>query len=180
MPPPGLHPPGRLDLPCYLAAPAALLFLVVGRLTAVAGVSFVLAILLLALGDQHRWQPEIQMFALFALAVALCRRGRSARSLALSPTRLYVITVYAYAGLQKLNPVFSHDTAPWLLHPVLNLFHAESFLGRHDLWTVLAVGAALYEASLAVLLFVPVTRRPAVLLAVLMHGFFALLAGAAG
>src|SRR5690242_16585959 len=65
VPPFPVSPPGWLDLPCYVAALAALVVLVSGRGTAGAAATFLAAMLVLCLGDQHRWQPEFQMFALF-------------------------------------------------------------------------------------------------------------------
>ena len=47
---------------------------------------------------------------------------------------LYLTTVYAYSGLQKLNPSFTRDTAAWLLQPPFHWLHLEQTVAAHDLW----------------------------------------------
>ena len=181
IPPFALAPPRWLDTPLFLIVLAALaLLLRGGRFTTPAALTFVGAVLLLVAGDQHRWQPEVQMFVVFALGLVLYGRGGEARAGALALLRLYVVTVYAYSGLQKLNAEFVHGTGPWLLEPVLGWLQLDGFVGAHALAPALAVGMALTEASLGPLLLVPHTRRLGIALAVAMHCFILLAIGPLG
>jgi hypothetical protein len=132
---------------------------------------------LLELGDQQRWQPEIQMFALCALALAGAYRGGRLGECALALFRLYLTTVYLYSGLQKFNPSFAQGTGPWLVQPLLGWLRLDGFVAQHGLSLQLAVGMAAFESSLAVLLWLPPLRRLGVVLAMAMHASILLALG---
>jgi hypothetical protein len=169
VPPFAVAPPGWLDFPCFLILLLALGVLLTGRYTTAACLAFLTALLVLSLGDQHRWQPEIQMFAFFAFCMGLGRYRDRFLPLALALMSLYVTVLYAYSGLQKLNPVFTHATGPWLLDPILRPLGLLPFVRSHSLLTPLSALLGCIEASLAVLLWVPALRRGGVVLAVAMH-----------
>jgi hypothetical protein len=176
VPPFGVAPPRWVDTPLFLLALTALVVLIRGgRSAAPAALTFAGAMLLLVLGDQHRWQPEVQMFVIFALGLGACSYLTTDRSsVVLALLRLYVISLYAYSGLQKLNPGFIEGVAPWLLEPALGWTRLAPYVASDETRVVLGVATALTEASVAVLLLVPRTRNAGVLLAVGIHLFLLL------
>jgi hypothetical protein len=181
VPPFGLAPPGWLDLPLFVLALAVLLLLLRGgRLAAAAALTFVGAILLLVAGDQHRWQPEVQMFVVFALGLGACSHVPRSREPVLALLRVYLVSVYAYSGVQKLNPGFVDGIAPWLVQPATGWIGLPPDVGNHELWPAVAIAIALTEASVAVLLTLPRTRDGGVALAAAMHAFLLLTLGPLG
>lgn len=180
-PPFALAPPAWLDLPMFFAAIAALGMLIVGgRAVPAAAFTFLGAMLLLLLGDQHRWHSEIQMFVLFAAGVGVVSLIPAHRGIVLALLRLYVVSTYAYSGLQKLNPSFVHEVAPWLMQPALSWGGLTPQTLGDPAWIAIGISMALLEASLAILLTLPRTRTAGVILAVAMHAFVLLMIGPLG
>ena len=181
VPPFGLAPPSWLDASMFLVALAALVALLAGgRSVSLAATAFLGALLVMLLGDQHRWQPEIQMFVIFAVGVGLAAAAPSRRLSALTLLRLYVVSIYAYSGLQKFNPSFVLDVAPWLARPMLDWTGLTDRIAGDGAWTAVGIAIALTEASLVLLLVLPRTRTVGVVLAVAMHVFVLLAIGPLG
>src|SRR5438045_621129 len=87
-----------------------------------AGVSlFLLGSLFLVLADQNRAQPWFYTFWILLLL-----------SLAAPPTnlaacRFALSAVYVWSGIQKLNPAFFREVAPWLADPASRWLRPEAF-----------------------------------------------------
>ena len=181
VPPFPLSPPLWIDATLFLVALAALVTLIVGgRSAALAVATFLVAMLVLLLGDQHRWQPEMQMFVIFAVGLGVAAAVPAGRVGALTVLRWYVVSIYAYSGLQKLNPSFVLDVAPWLTRPLLDWSGIAARVEGDEVWTAIGIAMALTEASLALLLVLPRTRAVGVVMAVLMHAFVLLSIGPLG
>lgn len=181
VPPFPLALPGLLDLPMFALALLALVLLVwPGRTRALAAFTFAGSTLLLVLGDQHRWQAPLQMFVLFAIGLGLEAHRPRTRPAVLALLRLYVVTVYLYSGLQKLNPNFVYEMTPWLAAPTLGWLGISTTAVGDGGWLAAAIGAAGVEALMGVSLLYQRTRSVGVVLAVLMHGFILLTIGPFG
>src|SRR5262249_3790059 len=99
---------------------------------------------------------------------------------ALALLRLYVVTLYAYSGLQKLNASFVHEIAPTLVDPVLHRIGITPPPAGAEAWVPIAVPMVPVAGSPAVPLLVPRARWVGVVLAVLMHAFLLLAIGPLG
>jgi hypothetical protein len=131
--------------------------------------------LVLAAGDQSRWQPWFYQYLLMLGAFVGVAR-RQATEDGLDTCRLVLVGLYLWSGLQKLNVTFATVVFPWLVAPLTGRLPAA--LGA---W----LGAAgpvvpVVEIALALALLVPGARHAAVLLAVALHASVLLLLGPPG
>ncbi|HSP97212.1 MAG TPA: MauE/DoxX family redox-associated membrane protein [Candidatus Dormibacteraeota bacterium] len=109
------------------------------------------------LTDQTRLQPEFLTFAFF-LAAGL--PGAAGLTLA----RVYLVTLWFYAGLHKLLSVdFMTQSDTWMLRTMTG--DPAPWLRALFPWTIVAA-----EIGTALLALVPRTRRLAVAAAILLHG----------
>jgi hypothetical protein len=150
----------------------AALILVLGAVAVARRPGRPLAALLLIAGglsilDQTRWQPWLYQYLFMFGALARYHWGHTTGVVALNSCRVIMASTYLWSGLHKLNREFATQTFAWILgflHP-LPAHLASRYL------ILLAVGAALGEASLGVGLMTVRWRRPAVVAAILMHLF---------
>ena len=116
---------------------------------------FVSLAIVYALFDQSRWQPWFYQY-LAMLAVIAWHEEKNA----MTSCRWIVICIYFWSGLQKLNPIFLHQTFPWMLEP----FHFAPP-------AALAFLAPLIESAIAIGLATHRFQRLAVTGALAMHAF---------
>jgi uncharacterized membrane protein YphA (DoxX/SURF4 family) len=147
---------------------------------------------LLSLWDQTRWQPWFYQYLFMLGALAFCGSGRE--SSALNACRLIVASMYVWSGLQKFNLGFVSEVYPWLIEPFCRwLEQLSAWLadgGNPPAWLTelerlirhrqAGWGPPVIEAAIGAGLLVPFTRKPAVVLAVLMHALIMLSIGPLG
>jgi len=114
--------------------------------------------LLLAIGDQSRWQPWFYQYLLMFGAIFF------AEARALDVCRLLVVCTYFWSGLQKLNPGFPVNIFPALVDPLARVFPR-----LHPAIPALGIATALAEAAIGVGLLWRRTRRVSVIAAIAMH-----------
>jgi len=128
--------------------------------------------LVLALGDQSRWQPwAYQYFWMtFALFWYPWRDSQGAapsqRSIPLHACRLILAGIYFWSGCSKCNHNFRESVFPWLFGPLLDLLSPEAAEFARQ-YLSYAVGPL--EALIGFGLLVPSLRIPSVIFAVVMH-----------
>ena len=128
----------------------------------------VLAALVLAAGDQSRWQPWFYQYVVMLGLLGCCPSGEGEgaerrRRGVLDACRVVVAGTYVYSGLQKFNVSFATGTFPWLVEPLV----------PDEARRLVESGALLVpvlEAAIGVGLLVPQLRGAAALGAVGMHG----------
>jgi hypothetical protein len=145
------------------------------RPRAVIGVFLALAVLV-ALGDQNRWQPWFYQYLalLAALAAFDERRSPDGEERTLNVCRFILAATYFWSGVQKLNVTFAGVVFPWLTEPLVRWLHVApppGLLGTFG-WT-----SALLEAAVGVGLLWRPSRPVAVPAAVAMHVFLLLMLG---
>jgi uncharacterized membrane protein YphA (DoxX/SURF4 family) len=147
-----------LPLPAVSTGAALLAALALCLVAPVAGWCAYVAVFVYAvLTDQTRLQPEFITFAVF-LAAGL--PGTAGLLLA----RVYLITLWFYAGLHKLLSVdFMGQTDTWMLRTMVG--DTSPFARAVFPWTIVVT-----EIGVALLALVPRTRRFAVVGAFLLHG----------
>ena len=122
---------------------------------------------LLALQDYHRWQPWFyQYFLILLLLIPMARlykKYENAEHL-LFAVQLIIAIAYFYSGLFKLNSGFVKDIVPYYSNPI-----AQYFWTYRDM--VYSLGGLIpwLEIALSIGLFVPVTRKWAVIGCTLLH-----------
>jgi hypothetical protein len=131
----------------------------------------------LSLLDQSRWQPWFYQYLLMLASLALWhwhRRSDSGET-PLNTCRLVVCGVYVWSGLHKLNRSFISVGFPWFL---------QGFPGLHGgalkLASLLGVTVPIIEAGIGLGLLTTRWRRPAIILAILMHTFILTVLGPLG
>jgi hypothetical protein len=127
--------------------------------------SFGALLVLLALGDQTRWQPWVYLY-LFLLLSLSCYSWRTedltGQQNTLNLCRLIIAATYFYSGLQKLNPHFASVGLISLLGP------RAAQLPLEQVWPWIMGGI---EASLGVALLTRRLRNAAVACGLVMHAF---------
>ena len=121
-------------------------------------------LLLLILGDQHRFQPWAYQFFMAALALAAASRAR-----AVGLCRLFLLALYFHSGLSKLDVSFCDELGLKLLETAAGPFGLHPAGWPMDLrrGAVLAMPAA--ELVIALGLALPKTRRLGLIGAVGLH-----------
>jgi hypothetical protein len=119
-------------------------------------------VVLLALGDQSRWQPWLfEDAALLAVLAIAARRPEEA----LDAWRIIIAATYLWSGVQKLNVTFATQVFPWLVAPLTGTLAA----GAARAVYVAGLAAALLEAAIGLALLVPRLRAVAVVGAIATH-----------
>jgi hypothetical protein len=122
---------------------------------------------LLVLQDQDRLQPWFYHYSFMLGAVGLSNLGRLSTEGALNACRVVVAFTYFWSGLQKAHVSFAENVYPWLIEPVASHLPSEAA-------SVLAHGAyavPIVETAIGLGLLVRPLRKPAVIVAILMHAF---------
>jgi len=132
--------------------------------------AFVAGGIVLAVGDQTRWQPWFYQYLLmFGVLGAFPRplRGRDEAQHLLNSLRIIVASVYFWSGMQKVNRSFVTLVFPYLIDPLVGWLPAT----LRPVVASLGPLAPIVEAGIGLGLMFPVTRRIAAAAAVLMHLF---------
>lgn len=142
-------------------------------------VGLVALALVLSAWDQSRWQPPY--FQYVALLAALgCYSWRRADPVtaawALDACRVIIASTYVWGGLQKLNVTFVRQVFPWMIQPFVGSFPGVV----RDAVAAIGLWAPFVEVALGVALLSSRYRRPAIVLAISMHGFILLCLGPLG
>jgi hypothetical protein len=158
---PAVPPPFDHVLLWSLVTALALVAIVRVRAAVLAVVTLVVV---LALGDQSRWQPWFYQYAVM-LAVLALRFDRPRESADL--WRLIIAATYVWSGVQKLNTAFVHQLFPWLVEPLVAglpawIQRAAATAGAIVPLVEIAIGAALLSRR---------SRTAGIALAVAMHAF---------
>lgn len=131
---------------------------------------FLATSLLLALGDQSRWQPWFYMYWVMLL-FTMANHGT-----AFTACRVALCAVYFWSGAQKCNPHYFDLVVPWFVKPAsawLPAFFATAFQ-----WSIAA--APVVEMLLAAGLWFRRTRTVAVVTALIVHASALLFLGPLG
>jgi hypothetical protein len=115
----------------------------------------------LALWDETRWQPWFYQYVFMLLLVACAPEGAEGEEAVLGACGLLVASLYFWAGVQKLNPLFFAEVVPSLT--------AELPAALARMATPLAVLVPLTEICVGLLLLTRRWRRVGVALAVVTH-----------
>lgn len=122
--------------------------------------------LALAALDQSRLQPWFYEYLLLfaALAWFYSARDHARQSSALNACRVLVASIYFWSGVQKLNPRFVHDIAPWIAKPLLTALPRLA-----PAVTAAAYAVPFVEISIGLALLPRRTRPYAIAAAIAMH-----------
>jgi hypothetical protein len=150
-----------------LAAPwdAALFALALASLAAAACscragiVLFLASAACLSLADQNRWQPWFYLDAVLLGTTLLPERS------AFAACRVTLALVYFWAGAHKCNAAFFTEVAPFLAQPFASWLPANLLPAAQKL--IAATPAV--EVFIALALWIPSLRRPAIALTVAIH-----------
>ncbi len=116
------------------------------------------------LQDQNRFQPWAYQFLMIGLAMACLSRGR-----ALQLARWYVIGLYVFSGLSKLDASFLRELGPTFLSAALGPFGLEPAGWPESARTLACLGMPTFEIAVACLLAFRSTRRIGLVGAVAQH-----------
>lgn len=133
-------------------------------------VVFLAGAVVLALGDQNRWQPWFYLYGVL-LALTLLPEASG-----LAGMRLVVSAVYVWSGVQKCNGGFFAEVVPFFLQPMEGWLWA----GLVPVAKVALLVTPVVEVGIGVGLWVPRLRRAAVVMAVVVHGVALLVLGPLG
>ncbi len=134
-----------------------------------------LGLLLLAfaiLGDQDRLQPWAYQFLVIGPALACLSRAR-----ALRVARCYVISLYVYSGLSKLDASFVAELGPTFLAAGLGPFGISPAGWTATARTLAILAMPASEISVGVRLAIPATRRIGLVGSVGLHSTLILILG---
>jgi len=134
-------------------------------------ITFLAASLFAYLGDQNRGQPWFYLYWVMLLLTLL----PSATSLA--ACRWALTTVYLWGGIQKCNARFFEKVPEWFVSPAAG-WHLPAFAVDALRWA--AASAPFLEIAIAVGLWFPKTRRPALAAVAVLHLFAVLFLGPLG
>lgn len=140
-----------------------------------AAIVFSIALTILVLLDQHRFQPWAYQLVVFFVIMASCRERAAARLM-----QWIVASIYVYSAISKLDYQFLHSLGPQFLETLLRLVGIST-----ETWsaTLLAAAATLFplgELCVGVGLLYQRTRRMAVVLAIATHVLLLLILGPLG
>ena len=110
--------------------------------------------------DQNRWQPWEYQFLFMAAVYVFIKGGKDI----LYSFQLIIAGLYFFSGLSKWNSAFIHDV--WqnlLLHRWLGIYHVNSMVIRSG------YALPLIEMLVGIGLLFNRTRKPAVLVLIIMH-----------
>jgi hypothetical protein len=170
---PFIQPPhvlSRLLMYAFLTA-LSLLFLFPERRIFPISVFLLGSVMILA--DQNRCQPWAYQYLLMLFLFCFYRRGKTDL---LHGMRLMICGIYFWSGIQKLNPLFFSDMAPWITEPLSEYFSPA--------FAALACKAAWIFPAIEI--FIPFglmffrTSRTALFLAIAMHVYIIFLASPLG
>jgi hypothetical protein len=114
----------------------------------------VAALTTLVIQDQHRFQPWIYQYAFTGLLLTTLRPRTGLRY-----ARWWIVSLYVYSGLSKLDRSFHDELGAVFLATILRILHVEPATVP-DLWRwVLILAMPLFELVVAIALLVPRTRR---------------------
>lgn len=149
-------------------------FVIASSRRAVAWLSggFLLAMTLLVAVDQHRLQPWAFQAMVMVVVFATCDSGDVLRLL-----RLLVISIYVFSALGKFDYEFLHTLGQQFLSTLTSLCHIPDQFWSEWLRLSLAALFPLGELLIGVGLSWRVTRRGAVIVAVVMHCMLLLILG---
>jgi hypothetical protein len=138
-----------------------------GRLAGIFVVAFLALTVLLVLQDQNRLQPWFYQYFFMLAAVGFSNLGWLSTENAMNTCRLIIAFTYIWSGLQKAHVSFAENVYPWLTAPLASHLppRAASALEYG------AYGPPVMEAAIGIGLLVSPLRKPAVVVAILMHTF---------
>jgi hypothetical protein len=142
-------------------------------------VAFVALAIVLALGDQSRWQPWLYQYLFMAAALALYPWEDAERTngeAVMAVCRIIVAGVYFWSGLQKANASFLSDTFPWLVEPLTASLPGSVASVISDAGFLVPI----FEAGIGVALLTRRYRNYGVIAALMMHAFILLSIGPFG
>ena len=133
-------------------------------------VIFLAGMVFLIFEDQNRCQPWVYLYWVLLLFTLLPER------VALPGCRLALSAVYVWAGVQKFNPEFSNEVAPFFVAPLAHWLPEWGM--KMAQWSVAA--APVLEIFIGVGLWIPACRRAAIAVACVIHATGLLLLGPLG
>jgi hypothetical protein len=116
------------------------------------------------LQDQNRFQPWAYQYAVIGLAMASTSKGRVLRL-----ARWYVIGLYFYSGLSKLDASFCRELGPTFLSAALGPIGLEPWSWPESIRAPTCLGMPAFEIAVAWLLVFRSTRRIGLVGAVAQH-----------
>jgi uncharacterized membrane protein YphA (DoxX/SURF4 family) len=133
-------------------------------------IGFVISAVLLGIMDMNRWQPWFYQYILIFFILSSfnfrCDDTRHQQSIIVT-FKVMIAAIYFWSGLQKLNPHFLSDIFPWLMEPVLAYMKP----GSIDNFKFLGYAFPLVETGTGICLLIPSLKKPAVIMATIMHVF---------
>jgi hypothetical protein len=152
---------------------ASLIGMLFSKLRKIAFILLFLSLTLLILEDIVRLQPWIYIFTLMLFCICF----NSYTETGLLRIKISIIAIlagtYLWSGIQKLNVAFGQEIMPWLMSPIIS----EEFM-RENFY--LAYIAAIAEIFAGVGLLVEKFRKPAIIVAIIIHLFLLYLLGPFG
>jgi predicted DCC family thiol-disulfide oxidoreductase YuxK len=130
----------------------------------------------LALGDQTRWQPWFYQYTIMLSVLTAWSWRPNDLKASLEPLaalRVVMIGLYAWSGIQKLNATYLSGTFGWLVEPLGALLPATWV----ESLSVLGAASPAAEIAIAVGLLFPATRPWATAAAVALHAFILAMLG---
>ena len=129
----------------------------------------VIALMVLAITDQQRWQPWFYQYTAMLAAVAISTRpgARTSATDALDACRTILAGIYLWSGVQKLNVSFLTLDFPWMVEPIVQALPGWAGRGLESL----AVAVPVVEISVAAAVLSPRLRRAGVAAAIGTHAF---------
>ena len=164
----------------YILTPALILMLLMSAIGPKPKKYLIFSLVLIAflfLQDQGRLLPSFYEYSFLLLLIPFYIPGRSNEEDAgngdaiLNTCRFAIACIYAWSGIQKMNPLFVNDFS-WFLAPVTNLL---PFIAA--LLPVLLIVAPLIELSIGLGLIFKRTRKFALVAVLAMHASIFLLIG---
>ena len=124
------------------------------------------------LGDQNRLQPWACQYAMIGLAMACLSKARALRM-----ARWYIIGLYFYSGLSKLDASFLHEMGPTFLSAALGPFGISPSAWPESARTVAILAMPAFEIAVATLLAIPSMRRVGLVGSIAQHSTLVMILG---
>lgn len=140
---------------------------------------FAFLFIIAALMDQARWHFWAYQFFFMLLAYGVYSRARSDNDdTLLNTSRLIIVSVYFWAGIQKMNQAFMQELFPWLMEPITKLLpdflkSSIDFFGLFAPFVEVGIAVGLLSCH-------STYRRLAVATALLLHTFILFVLGPFG